>query len=196
MPEAALRTYVAFLVVFFILWIGGFALYASWRHGVQSVAVRPHQTTGWQRVLIITALILDGYFIARAGLPVLDQWMLASNSPAPFLSLIIMAAGGLLMMATHIHMGASWRIGVPDTGNDITSLVTSGPHSFSRNPIYLAIMMMLTGMALAAPGPLTIAGLTVTFFGLQSIITEEEDYLQRQFGDGYTAYKARVRRWI
>ncbi len=196
MIESDLRVWVAVLTVIFLAWIGGYALYSSRRYKVQAVAVGPRRTTPWQKILLLTAVLLDGYLITRAFKPALDDIVMAQPSLSPFLSLAMMLAGFLLVVATHLHMGASWRIGVPGEGNDIEALVTTGTHQLSRNPIYFGIMLMLFGIVLAAPGPITVAGLLLTFFGLQSIISEEERYLERCFGDEYKEYKARVRRWI
>ncbi len=196
MTESDPRYAVAGLTVFFILWIAGFAVYSSVRNKVRAVTVGPRRATPWQRVLLILAIALDGYLIARAWRPTLDQMVLAQSSPAPNLGIGLMLVGGGLMIATHLHMGASWRIGVPQQGGDIDSLVTTGPHRYSRNPIYLGILILIAGAAWAVPGPLTIGALVITFVGLQSIIAEEEAYLVRQFGSEYAAYKERVRRWI
>ncbi len=196
MAEAELRNIIAGLTIIFILWIAGYAIFSSLQNRVKAVAVSARQTTPWQRILLLTAFIFDGYLIARAWLPALDQWVFAQPSPAPMLAIAVMVAGGGLMVLTHLYMGASWRIGVPQDGGDIAKLITSGPHGASRNPIYLGILIMLAGATIAAPGPLTISGLIVTFIGMQSIIAEEEAYLERQFSDEYTAYKTRTRRWV
>lgn len=196
MSEEMLRWIVAGLTIAFIAWIGGFAAYSTRRNKVRAVAVTPRQATLWQRLLLLVAVALDGYLIARAWAPALDRWVLAMPSPAPLLAVALMALGGGLMIVTHLHMGASWRIGVPQGKDDIAELVTGGPHRLSRNPIYLGILGMIAGAALAVPGPLTIGAFIVTFIGLQSIVAEEEAYLERQFGEQYAAYKKRVRRWI
>ena len=196
MSDSDLRVLTAILTVVFIAWIGGYALYSSRRYKMKAVAVSPRQTTPTQKMLLVTAVVLDGYIIARAFMPELDTWLMTAASPSPVMALMLMVVGFLLVIATHLHMGASWRIGVPKDDNNIDALVTTGTHQLSRNPIYLGIMLMLVGMVIAAPGPITVAGLLLTFFGLQSIIAEEEAYLERCFGSEYLEYKTRVRRWV
>ncbi len=196
MSEMLLRWAVAGLTVFFIAWIAAFAAYSTRRNRVNAIAVTPRQASLWQRVLLLVAVALDAYLMFRAPFPLLDGWAFALPSPAPVFALALMALGGGFMIATHLHMGASWRIGVPQGEGDIDELVTTGPHGLSRNPIYLGILTMIAGAALAVPGPLTIGAFVVTFVGLQSIIAEEEAYLEERFGDEYAAYKKRVRRWI
>ncbi len=76
------------------------------------------------------------------------------------------------------------------------AMITSGVYAISRNPIYLADAMILAGLALIWDAaslllvPVFVAVLTRRF-----ILGEEAGMLAR-FGAGFTAYAARVRRWI
>ena len=76
-------------------------------------------------------------------------------------------------------------------------LVTSGPYRRWRNPIYLADVLILLGLAelthviwFAILAPVFAVAVT----GLA--IVPEERHLEAQFGDAYRAYKERTRRWI
>ncbi|MEJ7683307.1 MAG: isoprenylcysteine carboxylmethyltransferase family protein [Segetibacter sp.] len=78
-----------------------------------------------------------------------------------------------------------------------TSLVTSGIYSRSRNPTYLSLLLLYTGIALLFGNWWTIIlvpvlAAIITLF----IIKPEERYLERAFGKDYLEYKAKVRRWI
>ena len=77
------------------------------------------------------------------------------------------------------------------------ALVTDGMLRFSRNPIYLGMLLILFGAALVwgtLPGlfvlPLFMAALT------RFVIRDEEAMLEARFGDAYRDYRARVRRWL
>ena len=78
-----------------------------------------------------------------------------------------------------------------------STLCTSGPFRFSRNPIYLGDWFLLVGVSLLLNTlwPLVFAPLiwVMLRFG---VIRYEEAHLEAKFGDDYRAYKARVRRWI
>ncbi len=78
-----------------------------------------------------------------------------------------------------------------------SSLVTSGPFRYSRNPIYVSDWLIYAGVTLLMQSlwPLLLAPLV---WGLMRyfVITHEETHLQAKFGDTYRAYAARVRRWI
>lgn len=78
-----------------------------------------------------------------------------------------------------------------------TALVTSGPFRITRNPLYLAMGLLLAGVAFAVNslamflviGPWVV----VMRYG---VIAREERYLEGKFGEDYRAYCRRVRRWL
>lgn len=77
------------------------------------------------------------------------------------------------------------------------ALVTDGVFRFSRNPMYAGMLIMLvgTGLGLGTAGPLAV--IPPFYFVLRwRFIRVEEAGLERRFGRVYTAYKARVRRWL
>ena len=99
---------------------------------------------------------------------------------------------------------AAWAIGTmqragvdvsPDTAT--SAIVESGPYGRSRNPIYLAMLLVAVGVALNVNSGwgllLTAVAAAVMHF---RIVAREERYLTSKFGDGYVEYQRRVRRWI
>jgi len=78
-----------------------------------------------------------------------------------------------------------------------SALVTDGPFAFSRNPIYLAMVVALFGIVLAL-GSLTPLAIIPPFVYIirSRFIAVEERMLEDAFGEAYRAYCARVRRWI
>ena len=82
----------------------------------------------------------------------------------------------------------------PDT---TSALVTSGIYRFTRNPMYLGLLLTLVGWAafLASPPALVFLFLYVVFIN-RFQIDPEERMLSSLFGTDYVAYKTRVRRWL
>lgn len=78
-----------------------------------------------------------------------------------------------------------------------SSLVTTGVFAWSRNPMYLAMACVLIAWALFLNIPWTLLGpvLFAAFITRFQIIPEER-VMADKFGAEYTAYRARVRRWI
>ncbi|HXT71977.1 MAG TPA: methyltransferase [Vicinamibacterales bacterium] len=76
-------------------------------------------------------------------------------------------------------------------------LVTSGPYRRSRNPMYVAMSILILGWALAfhSTAILWYALVMVGAFHAR-ILLGEEPRLARVFGEAWTAYRARVPRWF
>ena len=76
------------------------------------------------------------------------------------------------------------------------ALTTTGPYSYTRNPLYFGSILIAFGFAVAARS-LWIALVFLVLFLIiyWPVIVDEEEFLRRQFPD-YTAYAARVPRLI
>ncbi|MGF1560620.1 MAG: methyltransferase family protein [Geminicoccaceae bacterium] len=77
------------------------------------------------------------------------------------------------------------------------TLVTDGPYTRSRNPMYAGMVSILVGFALilGSLSPL-IAAAAFGWFLQTRFISTEEDRLTRAFGNHYRDYASKVRRWI
>jgi protein-S-isoprenylcysteine O-methyltransferase Ste14 len=78
-----------------------------------------------------------------------------------------------------------------------TALVTTGPFRITRNPLYLAMGLLLTGVAFAVNSlAMLLAIVPWTVVMRHGVIAREERYLEGKFGEDYRAYCRRVRRWL
>ncbi len=80
---------------------------------------------------------------------------------------------------------------------NVTALVTDGIYRYTRNPMYLGMALLLLGTALLLGSLLSI--IVVPFFMtiIQTRFIQPEEHMLRElFGDDYTDYCARVRRWL
>ncbi len=77
------------------------------------------------------------------------------------------------------------------------TLVTRGPFGFSRNPMYLGLILLGLGIAFYEGTPPFFLVPVLLFLLCNGVfIPFEEAKMRRQFGNQYTEYTARVRRWI
>jgi len=78
-----------------------------------------------------------------------------------------------------------------------STLVTSGPFRFSRNPMYLGMILMLIS-PFAWLGSLPFAFTALLFFMIIHFvfIPFEEERMHEIFGEQYAKYKRKVRKWI
>lgn len=78
-----------------------------------------------------------------------------------------------------------------------TSLVTSGPYRWTRNPIYIGLTSAYMGAALLADSlwvlGLLAPALVIVHYG---VVLREEEYLRAKFGQPYQQYQASVKRWL
>jgi protein-S-isoprenylcysteine O-methyltransferase Ste14 len=82
-------------------------------------------------------------------------------------------------------------------GEPAAALVVAGPYRFTRNPIYIGFVLAYFGFAVMLTSTWVLLLLIAVLPILQSgVVLREEAYLERQFGDAYRKYKARVPRWL
>ncbi len=79
----------------------------------------------------------------------------------------------------------------------IKELMTRGPFRYSRNPLYVALALLHAGLGLVSGSVWILLTLLPTMLIVRyRVISREEAYLTRRFGQEYLAYKTRVRRWV
>jgi len=75
-------------------------------------------------------------------------------------------------------------------------LVTKGIYTYSRNPAYLGLMLIILGSLLMYPN-LAMAIITLLLFvSFNSWVKEEERTLSKKFGKAYLRYKRKTHRWL
>ena len=125
----------------------------------------------------------DGYFLLSLSLSVLFHFVfpILQIIPKPY------SYFGIVFLVT----GFIQPFETPD------KLVSNGTFRFSRNPIYLGMCLALLGISVLM-GSLTAFLSPIIFWGIMNftIIPSEEKILEKTFGNSFTAYKSKVRRWI
>ena len=81
--------------------------------------------------------------------------------------------------------------------NPSAVIVQHGAHKYSRNPMYVGMVLIALGVMLAVNTAWGLLVLPVLILYFQyGVIRNEERYLEQWFGDEYRDYKSRVRRWL
>lgn len=84
-----------------------------------------------------------------------------------------------------------------DPSRPTVKIVEEGSYRFSRNPLYLALLLLLGAAAVLACSIWLLLAVPILFLLLKFLaIRPEEHYLEQKFGDEYLRYRASVRRWI
>ena len=85
----------------------------------------------------------------------------------------------------------------PESFDESTCLVCNGPYRYSRNPMYVGMVLILAGMAFCVNNYYAFC-VPLFFFAVIhfSFIPFEENKMYRTFGKSYLDYRKRVRKWI
>lgn len=143
--------------------------------------------------LLFLAALLIGLILDR---------LLLLPFPAPGGDLVHRITGGsLILIGLALFLAgvrSFLRAGTPIPTNRPTSaLVTTGINGWTRNPIYLGMFLVYGGIGLAARNSwILILALPLAIVIRYGVVSREEAYLERRFGDAYRDYRARVRRWL
>ena len=153
----------------------------------------------------MSALELKVPPVALALLVGLGMWLLARHVPAGALPLPMagwigasLAAVGIAVSIAGVVEFRRARTTVDPTRPEAaSSMVTSGIYSRTRNPMYLGMLVLLTGWALWLSNAASLALLPVFVLAISRLqIQPEERALTRIFADEYERYCRQVRRWL
>jgi protein-S-isoprenylcysteine O-methyltransferase Ste14 len=75
-------------------------------------------------------------------------------------------------------------------------IVDFGPYGFTRNPMYLGHLIFLTGLAITFWSWFALIVLAVRAIWFHRRVLYDEARLEKIFGNEYTTYRLRVKRWI
>jgi len=111
------------------------------------------------------------------------------------LGLVLVAGGvGLSFYAAAIFQA---RDTTKNPYGEPTSLVTAMPYTFTRNPMYVGLALVLFGLAVfCASVVMLLAPIVFVVVIDRLLIPREEENLEQVFGSSYADYKTRVRRWL
>src|SRR6516162_9591283 len=121
---------------------------------------------------------------------------------ARFHSAWAVAAGGLLLAAGFVLRVWATMLFYQRQMKVISlapqnTLITTGPYSFSRNPLYLGgNVFIFLGAALLFGSPAAVLITLIHFPFIDLFVRREEKQLERNFGDDWLQYRRRVRRWL
>ena len=158
---------------------------------MNDVTERPNSLP-WPPIIYLAAIAISFLLGVFCPLPWFAQPLSSILSAigwlmiAAFVALIISAIRAMRRAGTTVR---------PDRGTD--HLVTDGPFSFTRNPLYLAGTTLVLGIGLVSGIVWFLLLAVLAAFAVQKLAIErEERHLQARFGRTYVDYAERVRRWI
>ena len=129
--------------------------------------------------------------------------ILSSLAPLPFLDQSIARPLGAILLVVSLFFGLPAARGMIAARTSLnphrptSALVFSGPYHFTRNPMYIGLTLMYSGLGIffALTWGLLLLPVVVLLI-TRWVIVPEETYLEQKFGAAYVSYKSRVRRWL
>lgn len=179
--------------LFLIMWIG-WAIY--WWVTARNVKANTWREPLASRLAHVSALVLAGYLLWKPRIPIpgLDKQLWPSGAAPFWIGAGLTAAGLLFSVWARVHIGRNWSGTV--TLKEGHELITSGPYSLVRHPIYTGMLVAFAGTAIARGDAQGILAFLIAAVTLWLKLRFEERGMRRQFGGAYEAYVCRVRALI
>jgi protein-S-isoprenylcysteine O-methyltransferase Ste14 len=136
------------------------------------------------------------FIILALGIHRLYPWREIADIRSPLVAVVFIGAAiSIAVWARSLFVAANTTLIPASPMNN--ALVVQGPYRFSRNPMYLAIVMFGIGVSFFVGSiPMFLAPIAVFLLCDRVFIPFEEAKMLRQFGETYASYTRRVRRWI
>ena len=140
--------------------------------------------------ILVIVLITSIYFSS-------DKLDLISIPYRTLFSIVILSIGILVIINPVVKFIKSKTTVNPVEFKNVEKLVTSGIYKYSRNPMYLGMIMIIISTTVYYLNFYSLLTPFIFFFWINRFqIKREEVFLEEKFGQEYLSYKTKTRRWI
>ena len=140
--------------------------------------------------LLVLILVVSNYFSSKK----IDLILLPNQD---ITSIIIFLIGMLILINPIFKFIKSKTTIDPIKFKKVNKLITSGIYKYSRNPMYLGLLMIVISTSILYLNIFSIATPMLFYFWINRFqIKREEIFLTEKFGKEYLLYKVKTRRWI
>jgi len=133
-------------------------------------------------------------FAASFGWPTVSRQEFFRSDTISWFGVLLCGVGLVLLFLSLVSFGRSFRVGIDVDNPD--KLITTGIFGFSRNPIYVAFAFVLFGQFLIFSNWILLAYICGGVWLFHRQVLREEEYLETRYGQEYSEYCRRVRRYI
>jgi protein-S-isoprenylcysteine O-methyltransferase Ste14 len=151
------------------------------------------------RVRIPPPILLVACLIVGWGLDWSRSWLILPATR--WVGLRVALAGALILLGLGLNGYCAWQFKRANTRIEpwraTSSIITQGPYRYSRNPIYLGFAIAAAGVALVFNSCwMLLSALAFVWIATKFVIEKEENYLEQKFGESYSNYQQKTRRWV
>jgi protein-S-isoprenylcysteine O-methyltransferase Ste14 len=142
----------------------------------------------------LLALLCAGVMLA------LDHWLAGAELEIPrrgLLAALVFGAGVAIAMLGVFEFRRARTTVDPRFPDRAAALVSGGIYRYTRNPMYLGMLLVLAALAIYLANGAAFTALPLFLIYLTRFqIVAEERAMQALFGEAFSAYRSRVRRWL
>ena len=140
--------------------------------------------------LLVLILVMSNYFSSKK----IDLITLPNQSSISF---IIFLIGVIILINPIFYFIKSKTTIDPIKFKKVKKLITSGIYKYSRNPMYLGLLMIVISTSIFYLNIFSMITPILFYYWINSFqIKREEIFLSEKFGKEYLFYKTKTRRWI
>lgn len=111
-----------------------------------------------------------------------------------YIGFFVGIAGLTLCRLAQVTIGASWRVGIDEKASP--GLISKGIYAYIRNPTYTGMFILCAGVFLISPTILYSYWILSFFLIMEFQVRCEEEYLENQYGEAYSHYFSRTKRYL
>ena len=140
--------------------------------------------------LLVLILVISNYFSSKK----IDLILLPNQNLISFIIFLI----GMLILINPIFKFIKSKTTIdPIKFKKVNKLITSGIYKYSRNPMYLGLLMIVISTSIFCLNILSFTTPILFYFWINRFqIKREEIFLKEKFGKEYLFYMTKTRRWI
>jgi protein-S-isoprenylcysteine O-methyltransferase Ste14 len=140
--------------------------------------------------ILVLVLVISNFFSSKK----IDLIHLPNQD---LISIIILLIGVLILTNPIFKFIKSKTTIDPIKFKKVNKLITSGIYKYSRNPMYLGLLMIVISTSIFYLNIFSITTPFLFYFWINRFqIKREEIFLTEKFGREYMSYKIKTRRWI
>ena len=140
--------------------------------------------------LLVLILVVSNYFSSKK----IDLILIPNQN---LISFIIFLIGVIILINPIIKFIKSKTTIDPINFKKVNKLIISGIYKYSRNPMYLGLLMIVISNTIFFLNIFSIITPILFYFWINNFqIKREEIFLKEKFGKEYISYKTKTRRWI
>ena len=140
--------------------------------------------------ILVMILVISNYFSSKT----IDLILLPNQD---LISIIILLIGALILINPIFKFIKSKTTIDPIKFKKVNKLIISGIYKYSRNPMYLGLLMIVISTSIFYLNIFSITTPFLFYFWINRFqIKREEIFLTEKFGKEYLLYMTRTRRWI